>query len=91
MADTPDPNDGNNGGNAPQNISPADAAKLLEAPVRALQQRWIQLAVRIAGAQQSGQPVSTGTFADLKKFREEYEELERARLFLRNVTEAKGS
>jgi hypothetical protein len=41
--------------------------------------------VTIANILKNGQTVHRGTFDDLRQLRENYEELERARMFLRNV------
>ncbi len=70
---------------AATNISAGDAAELMSATVHGLRQQWLQSAVTIANVLKSGQNVHRGTFDDLRQVRENYEELERARMFLRNM------
>ncbi len=72
---------------ATTNLSAGEAASLMSATVHRLRQQWLQSAVTIANVLKGGQTVHRGTFDDLRHLRENYEELERARLFLRNVGE----
>ena len=67
------------------NLSPGDAAALMLATVQSLRQQWLISAVTIANVLKNGQTVHRATFEDLRRARENYEELERARLFLQNV------
>ena len=75
---------------ATTNLSAGEAASLMSATVHRLRQRWLQSAVTIANVLKGGQTVHRGTFDDLRHLRENYEELERARLFLRNVGSSDG-
>ena len=50
-----------------------------------MRENWLQSAVNIANVLKNGQTVHRGTFDDLRQVRESYEELERARMFLRNM------
>ncbi len=70
---------------ATTNLSAGDAAALMSTTVSRLRQQWLQSAVTIANILKNGQTVHRGTFDDLRQLRENYEELERARMFLRNV------
>jgi hypothetical protein len=70
---------------AATNLSAGDAAVLMSTTVNRLRQQWLQSAVTIANVLKNGQTVHRGTFDDLRQLRENYEELERARMFLRNV------
>ncbi len=75
---------------APTNISAASAAELMSATVHGLRQQWLQSAVTIANVLKSGQNVHRGTFDDLRLLRENYEELERARMYLRGMKAPAG-
>ncbi len=61
------------------------AADLMSTTVGRLRQQWLQSAVTIANVLKGGQTVHRGTFDDLRQLRENYEELERARQFLRGM------
>lgn len=65
-----------------KNLSAAEAAQLMQSAVDDLRQQWLQSAVRLANALKNGQRVGLGTIEDLRRLRENYEELERARQFL---------
>ena len=67
------------------NLSAGEAAELMSATVQSMRQQWLQSAVTVANVLKNGQTVHRGTFEDLRRARESYEELERARLFLRNM------
>jgi hypothetical protein len=69
----------------PTNVSAGEAAELMSTTVSRLRQQWLQSAVTIANVLKSGQTVHRGTFDDLRQLRENYEELERARMFLRGM------
>ena len=73
---------------AAANISPGEAAALMSATVLGLRQQWLQSAVTIANVLKAGQTVHRGAFEDLRRARENYEELERARLFLQGLEKA---
>lgn len=75
----------NEGAKAPVEMSPSQAAEVVGAAVADVRQRWLQIAVTVASTIKNGQAVSNGTFEDLRQLREKYEELERARLVLRNM------
>jgi len=67
------------------NLSASEAAGLMSTTVQRLRQQWLQSAVTIANVLKGGQTVHRGTFDDLRQLRENYEELERARLFLKKM------
>ncbi len=73
------------------NLAPAEAAELMSATVRNLRQQWLQSAVTVANVLKSGQTVNRGTFEDLKRLRENFEELERARIVLVKLNTADGA
>ncbi len=70
---------------APTNVSAVEAADLMSTTVNRLRQQWLQSAVKITNVLKSGQTVHRGTFDDLRLLRENYEELERARMYLRGM------
>lgn len=67
------------------NLSPGEAAELMQDAVNIMRKQWLQTAVTLASALKNGQAVSRGTYQDLRHLRENYEELERARFVLQNV------
>ena len=67
------------------NLSAGEAAELMQSTVNGMRQQWLQSAVTIANVLKNGQTVHRGTFEDLRQVRENYEELERARLHLQNL------
>ena len=67
------------------NLSAGEAAELMQGVVSGMRQQWLQSAVTIANVLKSGQTIHRGTFEDLRLLRENYEELERARLHLQNL------
>lgn len=75
---------------ATTNLSADEAAGLMSTTVQKLRQQWLQSAVTIANVLKGGQTIHRGTFDDLRQLRENYEELERARLFLKNMAGANG-
>ncbi len=62
-----------------------EAAELMSATVQRMRQQWLRSAVTIANVLKNGQTVHLASFEDLSHVRENYEELERACLFLRNM------
>jgi hypothetical protein len=66
----------------PTALAPNEAADLMSATVQNLRQQWLQSAVTISNLLKKGNTVQRGTFEDLKRMRENYEELERARIVL---------
>ena len=60
----------------------------MSATVLNLRQQWLQSAVTVANILRGGQTVNRGTFEDLKRMRENYEELERARIVLLKLVPA---
>ena len=70
------------------NLAPAEAVKLMSATVLNLRQQWLQSAVTVANILRGGKTVNRGTFEDLKRMRENYEELERARIVLLKLVPA---
>lgn len=73
------------------NISKEEATEVLQRAVGDLRQGWIQGAVRVASIVNAGQTVGRGTFDDLRNLRENWEELERARVYLRAPRSAGGT
>ncbi len=71
-------------------LSPENAALVLGGAVGVMQNNWLQSAVAVAHAVNDRKPVSTGAFEDLRRIREHFEELERARLVLRNMGQQAG-
>ena len=67
------------------NLSAGEAAELMSVAVHNMRQQWLQIAVTLANILKSGQSVHRATFEDLRRARENYEELERARLVLQNI------
>ncbi len=70
---------------AATNLSAGEAAELMSTTVKRLREQWLQSAVTIANVLKNGQSVHRGTFDDLRQLRENYEELERARMLLKNM------
>jgi len=68
-----------------QNISAAEAADVIGRAVRDLRRDWVQATLSVANIVNSGQTVGRGTFDDVRRLRENWEELERARSFLRGA------
>ncbi len=68
-----------------RNITAAEASEAMESAVRDLRRNWAQAALSVANIVNSGQIVGRGTFDDLRRLRENWEELERARSFLRGA------
>ncbi len=89
MAETTPPTDGSKPA-APQEteIAPAEASRLLMTAAALLQRHWLQNAVRIAKAMTENTPVTAGNFDDLKRIREQFEELDRANTALNRIAEA---
>ena len=73
---------------ATMNLAPSEAAELMSATVLNLRQQWLQSAVTVANILRGGKTVNRGTFEDLKRLRENYEELERARIVLLKLVPA---
>ncbi len=67
------------------NLTAGEAAELMQGAVIGMRRQWLQSAVTIASVLKNGQSVHRGTFEDLRQVRENYEELERARLHLQNL------
>jgi hypothetical protein len=93
MADNPLSTDGNTTPPATEpaketEIAPAEASKLLMGGAAMLQRHWLQNAVNIAKAMTAGQPVSPGNFDDLRRVREQFEELDRANTAITRIAQA---
>lgn len=71
---------------ATMNLTPGQTADLIDNAVGKLRIGWLQSAVTVAKFLQSGQHVSRGIFEDVRNLRENYEEMERARLFLKKMS-----
>ncbi len=69
-------------------LSAEQAAQVVLPAALALQRNWLSAAVNVAGAIKSGRPVNPGTFEDLRHLREQFEEMERARVALQGVDAA---
>ncbi len=67
------------------NLTAGEAAELMQGAAIGMRRQWLQSAVTIANVLKNGQSVHRGTFEDLRQVRENYEELERARLHLQNL------
>ena len=76
---------------ATTNLAPAQAAELMSATVLNLRQQWLQSAVTVANILKTGQTVNRGTFEDLQRLRENFEELERARIVLLKLAAPEGA
>lgn len=76
---------------ATTNLAPAAAAELMSATVLNLRQQWLQSAVTVANILKNGQTVNRGTFEDLQRLRENFEELERARIVLLKLSNPEGA
>lgn len=76
---------------ASTNLAPAQAAELMSGTVLNLRQQWLQSAVAVANLLKSGKTVNRGTFEDLRRMRENFEELERARIVLLKLNAADGA
>ena len=55
-----------------------------------LQRAWLQAAVNIGQAISKQQPVSNGAFDDLRRLREQVEELDRANTAITRITQAQN-
>ena len=73
---------------AENNISPEDASKALMTGAALLQRAWLQAAVNIGQAISKQQTVSHGAFYDLRRLREQVEELDRANTAITRITQA---
>lgn len=72
------------------NISPEEASKTLVTGAAMLQRAWLQAAVNIGKAISEQKPVSHGAFDDLKRIREQFEELDRANTAITRITQAQA-
>ena len=91
MADVDSSNEQTHSEAQTKNLSPGEAAGLVSTTVMDLRQQWLQAAVTIANKLKSGSSVNHGTFDDLKRLREHFEELERARIVLAKLNAPEGS
>ena len=69
-----------------ENLTPENALEIISPAVRALQQNWLNNALNLANTMKNGSRISPGMFEDIKSAREQFEELERARLILNNLS-----
>ena len=75
---------------AENNISPEDACKDLMTGAALLQRAWLQAAVNIGQVISKQQPVSHGAFDDLRRLREQVEELDRANTAITRISMAQA-
>lgn len=73
---------------AENNISPEEASKTLVTGAAMLQRAWLQAAVNIGQAISRQQPISHGAFEDLRRVREQFEELDRANTAITRIADA---
>lgn len=73
---------------AENNISPEEASKTLVTGAAMLQRAWLQAAVNIGQAISRQQPISHGAFEDLRRVRQQFEELDRANTAISRIAEA---
>ncbi len=76
---------------ATKNLAPAEAAELMSVTALNLRRQWLQAAISVANILKNGRTVNRGTFEDLKRVRENFEELERARIVLQKLNPADGA
>lgn len=74
----------------PQNeeISAEEASKQLITAAAVLQRAWLQASLTVGRAIASGKPVSPGSFEDLRRIREQFEELDRANQAVTRIAQA---
>ena len=72
------------------NISPEEASRTLVTSAAMLQRAWLQAAVNIGKAISEQKPVSHGAFEDLKRIREQFEELDRANTAITRISQAQA-
>jgi hypothetical protein len=75
-------------GAKPTELSAKRAAQHVQPAAVALQRAWLGTAVGLASAIKAGRPVKPETFQELHRLREQFEEMERARLALQNLDTA---
>ena len=74
----------------PKNLSAGEAAGLMSATALDLRQQWLQAAVTVANKLKSGSSVNHSTFDDLKRLRNHFGKLERARIVLTKLNDPEG-
>ena len=72
------------------NISPEEASHTLVTGAAMLQRAWLQAAVNIGKAISEQKPVPHGAFDDLKRIREQFEELDRANTAITRISQAQA-
>ena len=75
----------------PVNLSPEEATKVIDSAVGRLQRQWLHIAVNIANALHNGSSASPEAFEELRRLREQGEELQRARVLLSNIAKTSAS
>jgi histone deacetylase complex regulatory component SIN3 len=69
----------------PTEMSAKRAAQHVQPAAQALRRAWLGTAVGLASAIKAGRPVKPETFQELHRLREQFEEMERARLALQGM------
>lgn len=69
----------------PTELSAKRAAQHVQPAALALRRAWLGTAVGLASAIKAGRPVKPETFQELHRLREQFEEMERARLALEGM------
>lgn len=72
-------------GTKPTELSAKRAAQYVQPAAQALRRAWLGTAVGLASAIKAGRPVKPETFQELHRLREQFEEMERARLALQGM------
>ena len=67
------------------NLSVGEATELVQGTAIGMRQLWLQTAVTLSNALKNGQSIGLGSIEDLRRLRENYEELERVRLVLQSL------
>ena len=91
MSDDVTTNNGEETPPEPVNLSPEEATKVIDSAVGRLQRQWLHIAVNIANAHHNGKAVRLEAYQDLRRLREQCEELQKARVLLSNIAKIAAS